>query len=580
MAHHGDEVSRLRRCREGSSSIFRVDPHRGADGGNRSAVFDHASDQGPNAAASIRSLLRRIDRPWTVGLVAVVAAVLRLPAVGSGLPFLWTPDEPTNVRFGALMVDHGTLNPHYFDYPSMLYYVVAAVGWVQRVVGGWHAEGGLALHMTYQNEGINRTTDPHLLIVLRLITVVLSIGVCVLVWGICYLITRRWWTATFAGLLLAVSPLMVANGVLVTPDTYSAFFTALGLLAAIWLMRRSSRLNYVLAGAAVGFAAGAKYNAVVIAVAVVAAHFLRYPEAKESVVSPANPKHRGESFRQWAHQIVPLSMAGLTAVLAFLMTTPEAVLSFQQFRHDALVPVHLYSTGFFPGETGSSFAFYVHTLNGQGLVFPVFVGAGCIGLFGRWWREWAVAASFVLCYGWLMSAQRVHFDRNLLPVLPALVILGALGIGTIAVRLRALTASRIWTAIAVSLVVAGLIPPIAASARLPSQLDEHPRSEAQAWIYRHVPVGSTVVVEIYGPWINTKRYRLVVARELLYESAAPLPGDAAAIVLTEKGSGRFFADPNAFPAEVAIYQRLTSTHCLGAQYTDGPWIRVFVPCPK
>ena len=380
-----------------------MDPQRGAHGGDRSGVFDHATDLDPGVTALIRVWLRRTNRFWTVGLVAVVAAVLRVPAVGSGLPFLWTPDEPTNVRFGALMVDHGTLNPHYFDYPSLLYYVVVGGG-MGAASRGRLARGGWprVVHMTYQNEGINRTTDPHLLIVLRLITVILSIGVCVVVWGICYLITRRWWAATCAGLLLAVSPLMVANGVLVTPDTYSAFFTALGLLAAIWLMRRSSRLNYVLAGAAVGLAAGAKYNAVVIAVAVIAAHFLRYPEAKESVVSAATPKHRGESFRQWAHQIVPLSLAGLTAVLAFLMTTPEAVLSFQQFRHDALVPVHLYSTGFFPGETGSSFAFYVHTLNDQGLVFPIFVGAGCIGLFGRWWREWAVAASFVLCYSWLM----------------------------------------------------------------------------------------------------------------------------------------------------------------------------------
>ncbi len=179
---------------------------------------------------------------WSVVLVAVVAAALRVSAVSSGVPFLWNPDEPTNLRVGAVMVDHVSWNPHYFSYPSMLYDVIAMVGWVQRVVGGWHKGAGLAYYTyqhltyhTYQNQGINRTMDPHLLIVLRSVTVLLSIGTCVVVWGLCYFVTRRWWVATLAGLLLAVSPLMVANSVVVTPDMYSAFFTALGLLAAIWL---------------------------------------------------------------------------------------------------------------------------------------------------------------------------------------------------------------------------------------------------------------------------------------------------------------------------------------------------------
>lgn len=143
--------------------------------------------------------------------MAIVAAVLRIPVVGAGLPFVWYADEPTTVRVGAIMVDHNSLNPHFFAYPSVLFDVIAATGWIQKFGGlGWQPGAGLRV----ENEGIAHTTDPHLFIALRLVTVVLSIGICVVVWGISMLITRRWWAATLAGLPLAISPIMVSNGVL------------------------------------------------------------------------------------------------------------------------------------------------------------------------------------------------------------------------------------------------------------------------------------------------------------------------------------------------------------------------------
>ncbi len=453
------------------------------------------------------------------------------------------------------------------------------MGSVQKLVGvGWNPEAGIMA----ENEAIARTTDPHLYIAVRLVTVLLSIGACVVVWGLCYLVTKRWWAATLAGLLLAVSPLMVVNGVYITPDTYSAFFTAVSLLAAIWLMRRGSRLSYVLAGAAVGLAAGSKYNAAMVAVAVIAAHFLRYPQAKSTVVSVDTPKRRVVPLWRWARQLAPLLLAGLAAVIAFLVTTPGAVIDFHQFLHDALAQAHQYSVSYYPGlKFGSSLPFYVTTLNDQGLIFSVLAGAGIIGLFGRWWRETVVMALFVACYGWLIGSQYLHFARDLLPAMPALTVLAALGVATLADRLQSVLRSRIWVpAVALALVIAGLVPPLRVSVSQPGILNEHPNVEAQAWISRHVPVGSTVVVEAYGPWINPNKYHLVDVRFLLDTPSADIPANAAAIVMSGSGSGRFLSDPTAYPVEVAAYRHLTGHDCLGVSFTDGPWIQVFVPCPK
>jgi len=512
-------------------------------------------------------------------LVAIVAAVLRVPAVNFALPFVWHDDEPRNVSHGAIMIDHGSLNPHFFAYPSLLFDVVAAMGSVQKLLGaGWKPGAGLRV----ENRGIAMTTDPHLFIALRLVTVILSIGICVAVWGVCYLVTRKWWAATLAGLLLAVSPLMVVDGVFITPDTYSAFFTAVGLLAAIWLMRRGSRLSYVIAGAAVGLATGSKYNAVVVAVAVIGAHFLRYPQAKASLVSVDTPKQHGVPFGRLARQVEPLLLAGFAAVIAFVVTTPEAVFNFHHFFKGASGIAQDYATGHVPGYNfGSAFAFYVRTFNDQGLIFSVLVGVGVISLFGRWWRESLVMVTFVVCYGWLISSQSLYYDRDLLPAMPALAVLAALGVATITDRFDPVLRTRIWVlAIAFALVIAGLVPPITTSARQPGILADHPTAEAEAWIYKHVSLGSTVVVEWYGPWINTTKYRLVKVNLLLDTPPAFIPASAAAIVMTGSGSGRFLSDPTAFPTEVAAYRRLTSTDCLGASYTDGLWIRIFVPCRK
>ncbi len=293
------------------------------------------------------------------------------------------------------------------------------------------------------------------------------------------------------------------------------------------------------------------------------------------------------SIRRLVDEAMPLLLAGLAAVIGFLLTTPGAVVNVHEFVRDASEPIHLYSTGFVPGQTGSSLAFYFRTLNDQGLLFAVLLSVGVLGVFGKLWREWLVVASFAVCYGGLMSAQAAHFDRNLVPELPALAILAAFGVATVADRLRSFFTSRFKAAVGAVVVLCGFISPLIASARVAQLLTEHPRAEAQAWIYRHVPRGSTVVVESYGPWIATKRYRLVDVWLLLHAPAAgrnapaaDLPATTAAIVVTELGSGRFLADPAAFPAEVAAYHDLAGKDCLRASYSDGPWIRVFTPCRK
>jgi len=83
------------------------------------------------AEPSPRSESRSRDALWggpRVALAAILAgaAALRLVGVGYGLPFpLLSPDEQSIVPRAWKMVHGGGLDPHWFDYPSLLMYLLA-----------------------------------------------------------------------------------------------------------------------------------------------------------------------------------------------------------------------------------------------------------------------------------------------------------------------------------------------------------------------------------------------------------------------------------------------------------------------
>ena len=521
--------------------------------------------------------LRKLDKPWSGALVAIVAAAMRFPAIGFGLPFIWNPDEPTNVGTGALMVSHGTWNPHVFIYPSMLYEVIATFGWGQQAIGGWHAHAGL----TSENVGIAWTADPHLFIVLRVVTILLAIGACIVVWGLVSVLVKKWWVATLAALLLAVSPLMMQFDVTVTPDTYAAFFTAIGLLTAVLLLRRHSLRYYALAGVGVGLAAGAKYNAALVAVAVIAAHFLGYGEEETTVKDASEPVTPGRLAQTWSRHARPLVLAGLAAGLAFVATTPGAIISPRQFFDQATEIARGYATIHRAGTSSSPLLFYVSSYFDQGVIFIVLGVAGLFSLFGRWWRESIVLTIFTVCYVGLIGVQKTAYARDLLPALPALAILAGLGVATIAERLRpAITAKKWVWGIAVALALGGLVQPLITTARLPITLNQHPNVEAEAWINSHIPKGSIIWEDSYGPYLPPLKYRLREPLFLAQTKSFYIPAISRAIVVTQLGSGRFLSQPKAYPATIANYRRIQQRFCLGASFNDGPWVRVLVPCRK
>ncbi len=498
-----------------------------------------------------------LDRA-TLGAVAVVAvaAPLRAAAIGFGLPILTHPDEPVNVRVGEAMSVHSDWNPHRFNYPSMLYDTIAVFVRAHRWLTGQRgaADSGVQI----QNLGVAVTSEPGLFIALRTFTMLLSIAMCLLAYAVVLRVTGRVLAALLAGLLLAVSPVAVTNGVFISPDTYSGLFSALALLGAIGVAGRGRRLDYLLAGAGVGLAAAAKYNAAVVAVALVGAHLIR---------------HRASS---WRHPKILLS--GVAAVVLFVLVTPAAVLDPHHFLAGALAEAQHYAHGH-DGSTGGSLWFNVQALRRD----PVLLGGSALSILclrSPRRREIAVILAFTLAYGGLLSVQEVHFARNLLPILPALAMLAgfAAAVGADRLSRQPAAARRVLTAGAGAVLAAGVAGSAVAAAGIPRQLAERPRTETLDWLTAHVPAGSRVVVESYGPYLPQDRYRLTSTHFLATQTRPP-PDTSAVVVVTELGSGRFLSQPQHYPSQVANYHQMRTRYCLAGRWTDGPWVEVLTPCP-
>jgi 4-amino-4-deoxy-L-arabinose transferase-like glycosyltransferase len=523
-----------------------ADPAPRAAGEPRPARSRPARSRLARAAAAVVS-------PAALGAVLLIAAgaVLRLTCIRYGLPFITHPDEPSNVTTGQTMSDTGTWNPHSFNYPSMLYEVIAAAAWLHGWVTGRHTTG-----IQMQSMGTGITTEPSLFLALRGVTALLSLGMCLLVYLAVRRVTGQVLPAVLAGLLLAVSPLTVANGVMISPDTYAGFFTALALVGALAVARRGRLPDYLLAGAAAGLAAAAKYNAVVVAVAVLAAHLVR------------------PGRYAWRRPAVLAS--GAAAVAAFVAVVPAMVLATGELVRGALVEVHHYATGH-PGSEGGTAPYYLRALGWDGLLLAGGVLSAAL-LRGRYRREVAVVLPFAVAYAGLLSVEVVHFARNLLPLLPALAFLTGLTVAAAAERIRRLRPAgrRILAAALVLAAAGGLGLAVAGAAAVPRELAERPRFEAADWLLAHVPAGSKVITEWYSPYLPPNRYRVRAVSFAVGRTGSP--AGVAAVVVTERGSGRFLAQPDRYPRQVAGYRALRARYCLAGRWTDGPWVEVLVRC--
>lgn len=237
--------------------------------------------------------------------------------------------------------------------------------------------------------------------------------------AVLFWVGRRWWgvpVGLIAAALLAVLPFHVRHSQLLTVDVLTGLTTLLAFGAALRLLDDVRWRSYALAGLAVGLATATKYNAVIVASTVVLAHGITWGRA---------------SLRQFGR----LAGAGGWSLIGFAIGTPYVLLATDVFFNDLFTQYSFYADntigdliGRWPVMSYLSFFWNV------GLQPPLFIAAlvGGIVAVRRRDRAALVLLGFMLPYLLFFLALPTHFLRNLIPLLPLLLLLCALGIVSMA----------------------------------------------------------------------------------------------------------------------------------------------------
>jgi hypothetical protein len=302
------------------------------------------------------------SQPSTVFLAALLAlaAALRLVGIEYGLPLgLLNPDEQSIVPRAWRMVHGGGLDPHWFDYPTLVMYLLAP----------FQAWQGAPSYLAA-----------------RVVIVVLALAGVAAAWWL----GRRAYGPT-AGAVAAAFTAVEVTHVAYSHMAVTDVPLTLGVAACLALCV-TGRLE--LAGVAAGIAISAKYPGVFLAVPIVVA-----------------------GWGRWRRVAASLALA----VAAFLATSPFVAAHPLQAWDDASRVQRLAREGWlgFEHDHWAGIAFSSRLWHGIGPALLVAVLGLVFALFRRS-RTDLVLVSFVVVYFLDLLTIRAHFDRYVLPLVPPL----------------------------------------------------------------------------------------------------------------------------------------------------------------
>ena len=376
----------------------------------------------------------------------------------------------------------GDLNPHFFNYPTLQFYLCSALFYLGSLVS---AQGDSFLVYQY-------FVDPGQVIAwARGLAALMAVGTV----AVCMRLGRRLYgreAGWAAGLLLGLMPLHTRFSHLAATDVPALLWGSLALLWAVRLAQEEKRLDGAVAGLWVGLAAATKYPAALAFLPVLAGVWTGAPERR----------------------LPRLAQAFAAASAAFVLCSPYVLLDWPAFEA-AMVQMggeHLVGQGH-----ASSDSSLWHLL-GHNLRY----GMGWVGLAAalaallwrpRPWRgdEWPLVAAFV-AFALFAAGASSAFMRYALPLAPVLALL--------AVRLGSLLQTRFrWPWLAAALLLAAAAEPAHTSLNqrlLLGAPDTRDRARRALLDYGgayvvHVPdlVGQ---VRLVSPVIHYKRQRAFLQR--------------------------------------------------------------------
>jgi len=511
--------------------------------------------------------------------VVALALALRLKGVAWGLPYSFVNADESIVVPKAFAAARGHLNPQFFFYPSLFFYLVGALYGLATPVWWVLGQGAFLAQTSF-------VVDPGPYFLLgRLLSVAMGTASVYLVYRLGRIAFGRP-AGLLAALFLAVVPLHVAYSHMAVTDVTAV---ALSLLAFVLFQRASDgagRRWLVWGAVAAGLATSTKYNmGMLVLPGTVAAIYACRGEAGRRVAAGARAAF------VWTRLLVLRVYAPMLA--AFVVASPFVVLDAPHFISDFVRQNRIMDRGWLGFENvGNGFWFNLSTNLGGALGIVLLV----LSVGGVGWALWKrtrfdlLVTPYVLIYFVYIGTWKELADRYLLPIIPLVIVLAlrlCLDLVALSPRRR-----RVVLPLTVLLLLVALVVPLRASIAFDRDLSGvDVRVIAKRWIEANVPPGSMIAVENYtSPLVRedvVHHYRDAGLRPVAFRLVRlelPAPGEPSKsrdlrrlrrqgvdyVLLSGRVYERVFAAPGVYPKLVAFYGQLAAETELVKEFRPGP----------
>ena len=393
---------------------------------------------GPALSSTIGANVRAaVPTSTWLRLIVLVAAALRLFPIWFGLPYPHArPDEAVAIGH-AMDVLEGRFNPQFFHWPSLIFYTLAAV----------FALASLIRRVLFLDPQLDPQTA---LLVARGFVALAGTATVVVLFRLARRVADET-TGLLAALLLAVAILHVRDSHFAMTDVLMTLLVTacLGALlrALDWALDAGSFAavrgrDFALAGLAGGLAASTKYNAGAVASAMVAGQIVLWYRFGAAPWRPGTWK--------------PTVLFGLAFAAGFLGGTPYSVLDFPTFSADLIFDfTHL--SGGHGIILGRGWLYHLTRSLPYG-VGPLTFAAALAGvpfLLVRHRRHAFVLGVFALAFYAAIGSGYTVFFRYVLPLVPVICVLAAIGVrhGAAWLAARAGLSAAATTALVAAIVV-------------------------------------------------------------------------------------------------------------------------------
>jgi len=345
--------------------------------------------------------MRPRERLLLTGIL-ITGAAFRFWGLGFGVPHSETrPDETTTV-VTAIGLLYAGLNPHFFHWPSLEFYVVSAIYRIGWEIG--HLRGLYRLKFDMYKDAAVRITP--FLMVPRVLSAIAGV---VTIWLVYRLVDRLFdrLTALAAAFFIAVAFLHVRDSHFGVTDVPMTALVVGALCSLSLVFEDPQRIrSWIVAGILAGLAASAKYNGGVVAASAVA--------VATWLATRGDAAIRRATIRGLA------AFTG-SALVAFLAGTPYALLDAPHFLEGFRFDINHLGQGH-QVILGPGWIYHLKYSLWYGLGAPLLISglAGMGLLMARFRKQAALICAFPFLYYAIAGRGLTVFVRYMTPMTPFL----------------------------------------------------------------------------------------------------------------------------------------------------------------